>query len=417
MTGQGSGTVIARRAFIVLAGACGAIALLVSCSGGNATPSATSTGATADVDWSSIDPVELTVSNPFAPGNVSSQLLRTWMDTATKATDGKVTFDYYESGALHGVPESLSALNSGLTDVTFIASSYFPDQLPVSNWWDQLIQGELQKLGYPGVTVAGSGQQLVQYESESAAAAEQAEAGFISFIPLTAGPNVLTCVEEFDSVEDLEGRTVRVSGALTQGEMESMGMSGTFMPTTDQYEGLQRGVLDCAVNAPTTIVSTSLLDVTPWVSFIKSAPTVASWAISTDTWDGLAPEIQEVLTEARYDAVTGYVQDSMDEFKDLAAAVEEAGGEIIDASEFNPTIDGWWADQPELASLAPSAVLDPEAEIDRARETMDAWWELTTGALGVESPDDVRESLGEGSAVVEDWGAWRDALADGLGEQ
>lgn len=410
-----------NRALPAAIGAIGVVALLAGCAGGG-TPAATETADTADtteVDWSTVEPVELTVSSIFAPGATSTNLIEDWMAAVTDATEGKVTFDYYPTATLHPAPEALSAMSSDLTDVTFVSNGFFPDQLPVSNWDDLVVQHAINDFGYPNTNIAGIGQQVIHYDGESAALDEMREAGFVPLIPMLSGPAALTCSQEFADPDDLEGRQVRVANAIAQGENEALGMVGVFIPPNEQFEALQRGVIDCAVNAVTTILSAGLLEVAPWVTFANTAPTSgANWVISTSAWDSLAPEVQTALRDARYAAMERFAKDTLDQYAEIVTAAEEAGGGVIDPSELNPAIEEFWADQPEPATVAPDSVDDPEAEIERTNAIADAWWDFSIEELGVEAEGgDILEVLGLGSGVVEDWPAWTKALADGLGAQ
>ena len=409
------------RAFPAAIGAIGVVALLAGCAGGG-TPAATETADTedtAEVDWSTVEPVELTVSSIFAPGATSTNLIEDWMEAVTDATEGVVTFDYYPTATLHPATEGLSAMESGLTDVTFVSNGYYPEQLPVANWDDLAVQHVINHYGYPNANIAGVGQQVIHYDGESAALDEMAEAGFVPLLPMLSGPAGLACSEEFADPDDLEGRQVRVANAVAQGENEALGMVGVFIPPNEQFEALQRGVIDCAVNAATTMLSAGLLEVAPWVSFPNTAAsTGANWVISTGAWDGLAPEVQTALFEARYAPLERFAKDTLDQYAEIVTAAEEAGGGIVDASELNPVIDEWWSDQPDPATIAPDSVEDPEAEIERSTAISDAWWDFSIDELKVPvDNDDILEVLGLGSGVVEDWSAWTKALADGLGAQ
>lgn len=392
-------------------GILGVAVLVTACAGESGTGDETSSSP-GNSDWSSIEPIELTVSNVFPDTSVSSIVLTDWMDAVTEMTDGVVTFDYYPGGTLHPLLESLSALNTDLTDITFIGNSYFPDQLPISNWYDQVLQASLQDVGFPLVNIAGTGQQFTQ--PNEASVEERAEAGFVQVLPLVGAP-ALSCVDEFESESDLEGRQARVSGPIAQGEVGALGMGGVFTPTTEQYEALQRGVLDCAVNSPTTIISSSLLEVTPWVTVPTFAPLLgSSWVISTSAWEELAPEIQEVMNEARFDVMTKWIKASLEEFKALGEDADEVGGGVVDSASINDALNEWWADQPDLASTAPSSVTDPQAVMDAVAEGTEEWVAFSTDVLGVPSePESIGDALAEGDGVVQDWQQWRDKLAEG----
>lgn len=134
--------------------------------------------------------------------------------------------------------------------------------------------------------------------------------------------------------------------------------------------------------------------------------------------DTLIPEVQTALRDARYAAMEQFAKDTLDQYGEIRAAAEKAGGGVVDPSEFNPLVADWWAKQPDPATVAPDSVSDPEAEIKRANAIADAWRDFSVDTLGVETDhDDIVEALDLGSGVVSDWSAWTDALAEGFGKQ
>ncbi|MGO4689719.1 TRAP transporter substrate-binding protein DctP [Glaciibacter sp. 2TAF33] len=409
-----------KKALPTVVGALAVAALLGGCAAQSA-PASQKAGA-ADAggfDWSKAEPVQLTVSSIFAPGNTATNLIEDWMDAVTKATEGVVTFDYYPTGTLHPATEALSAMSSDLTDVTFVSNGFFPDQLPVSNWDDIVVQHALNDFGYPDLNIAGIGQQVMHYEGESAALTEMRKAGFIPLIPMLSGPAALTCAKEFHTPADLKGRQVRIANAIAQGENESLGMTGVFTPSNEQYEGLQRGVINCAVNATTVVLSGGLLEVSPWVSFLNTAPSSgANWVISTGAWDSLAPEIQTAMRDARYSAIERFAKDTLDQNTKIAAAAEKAGGGIVDPAPLNPVVKKWWDKQADPATLAPKSVSNPATEIKRTNAIADTWRSFSVDTLKVKvDQPDITKSLNAGSGVVTDWSAWTDALKERLGKQ
>jgi len=360
------------------------------------------------------------VSNIFAPGATSSVLVEDWMAAVTEATEGAVTFDYYENAVLHPASEALSALTSGLTDVTFVNNLTFPDQLPISAWDDIAIQTATNSFGYPNSNIAGIGQQIVHYgDTENVAREEAYAAGFVPFMPMLSGPAALHCAEPFETPADLEGRQVRTPTETMQGENEALGMVGVFLAPNEQYEALQRGVIDCAINATTTILSASLLDVAPHLAFTNNAPSSgANWVISAERWDGLSPEIQEVILDARYEAFERFAKDTLTTYEQLVVAAEEAGGGVVDAAPLNPAIAEYWAGRPDLVEIAPDGVEDPAAAAARTAMIAEAWWDFTVDELGVPAEhDDILEVLSQGAAVIDDdaWDSWTQALRDQLG--
>jgi TRAP-type C4-dicarboxylate transport system substrate-binding protein len=406
------------KRFSLVIGAVCALTLLSGCAvGGAATSTKPTTAASGPVDWNKVAPVKLTVSSIFSPGSTAESLIHNWMDAATKATHGKVTFKVYEGGVLHPATEAISALNSGLTDVTFISDGYFPNQLPISNWDDIAVQTAIRGWGYPDENIAGIGQQFVHYGADSASTAEMKANGFMPLLPMASGPAALTCSKKFSTPADLAGRQVRVANAIAQGEEKALGMVGQFTASNDQYEALQRHVLDCAVNAPTTVLSGGFTAITPWVAVMSTAPTAgANWVISTSAWDKLDPAVQSALLAARIKPLSTFAKTTLDQYAQLAAAAKKAGGGIVDPTPFNKAIADYWASRPDLASIAPKGLKDPAASIALTNSIAQAWRDQSIKKLKVpQSSTNIDADLSLGSSVVSDWSIWEKALAANLG--
>lgn len=232
-------------------------------------------------------------------------------------------------------------------------------------------------------------------------------------LPTFTGPSVLTCAEPFETVDDLAGRQVRVGGGLQQSEYEALGVSGVFMPVLEQYEALQRGVLDCAVNG--VLFVEDLLEVAPYVAIPSTAVATTTWVISTDAWSQFSPEVQQVLLDLRLEHVANYNKAALDDYAKIPAGVEAAGGELVDSTEFDQLIADWWADQPSLELSAPSAIQDPAAVLNEVKENA-AWWQAnSTEELGVQTSGNILETLKRGSDLV-DWTAWTDTVRSRIAE-
>ncbi|WP_167045600.1 TRAP transporter substrate-binding protein DctP [Salinibacterium sp. ZJ454] len=399
---------ISMRATPGAAGVMGAVILLAGCAGldqaNGVSDASNSSALLADVD-----PIQLTVSSIFPETQVSGQLLRDWMEQVTEMSEGKVTFDFYGDATLHPATEALSALKSGLTQVTFVSTGYWPDQLPVAHWDDLVIQAATADLGFPNVNVAGPPAALAHYLEDSPVSEEFAKHNFVPLLPLFSGPSVLTCSSPFDSADDLSGRTVRVGNQVAQGENESLGMTGVFLPPNDQYEALQRGVIDCAVNAPTTVLAQDLLAVAPYATFEGSAvPSSGSmFAIAKNVWDDLPREVQTMMGEARNVALVNLMKNQLNVYADFVDAIEATGGALADPTTIDNEIRGWHASQPDLATAPPDGIheADARAHIAMVRDIVDDWKSIITAELSVRP-----SSGGDVDTLIESWRAGADIL-------
>ncbi|MFI5623394.1 TRAP transporter substrate-binding protein DctP [Nocardioides sp. NPDC051685] len=378
-----------------------AIAVLTACQGG----AARNTGASID----GMEPIELTFSDIQADASTAGRYRTMWMDRVTELTNRKVTFKLHGNGTLHPADEALSALQSGLTDATFISNGYFPDQLPISNWDDKVVQANTVELGYPAVNIAGIPAMVEHYDQGGAVAKETASQGFVPMLPMFSGPAVLHCSEAFSDPADLKGRQVRVANDVAKGENAALGMTGVFLDPTEQYEGLQRGVIDCAVNAATTVLGLGLLEVAPYSSFTENAPTSgAYYAVSKEVWDSLPDDVRDAMIQARNEAVVEFLKNTLETYKQYAEAAEGAGHKLIDPAPLNEAIRAWRDSTQDVALAAPSNVSAPEDEVKADAAIVEEWKGFVENELGVpvgtpESFAKALEAFNAGSAVVEDW--------------
>jgi TRAP-type C4-dicarboxylate transport system substrate-binding protein len=391
-------------------GTIGALALSAGCSGG-ATPS---DGGSGDAG---IEPVELTVSSIFASGSTGDILINEWMENVTAASDGAITFDFYGDGTLHPAPEALTALNSGLTDITYVGNAAFANELPISNWDDNTLQTELFDLAFPNANIAGLGQAIVQYGEGNVSLPEMREKGFVPLMPMNNGPTVLSCTEPFETADDLAGRQTRVAGPIQQGEAEALGLTPVVVALNEQYEALQRGVVECVTNAAGSVTSLGIAEIAPYNAFPETGPSAGiNWVISTSAWDELPEAAREIMLEERYEPMSNYGKGLLASFEEVAAQAESAGGAVIDAADLNPLIADYWASRPSPAESAPDGVEDPEAAVERMQQIASAWEDFTIDELGVPVDKDVTEVLDLGPEII-DWEPWMQAIEDQLGAE
>jgi TRAP-type C4-dicarboxylate transport system substrate-binding protein len=344
------------------------------------------------------------------------------MDRVTELTDGKVTFAFHGTGTLHPGNQAITSIQTGLSNVDFFSNGYWPDQLPVSFWQDTVFQQSTFGLGYPVAQLAGAPALAAVYDQGTASTEEMASEGFIPMLPMFSSPSVLTCAEPFTTPDDLAGRQVRVSNEVVKAEVESFGMTGTFLDPTEQYEALQRGVIDCAVNAATTVPAAGLFEVSPYTAVWDQPAGLAYYGISKDTWDSLPDAAKEAMKQARNEELVEFVKETLDGYAAFAEAADAAGGEIIDAAPINEVLSEFRESQPGISDSAPSGVSDAEGEVEAIEAVVGDWVTFVEDDLGIaagnpESAEDLLEALRAGSGLLSesDWDAYLEHLNETAG--
>jgi TRAP-type C4-dicarboxylate transport system substrate-binding protein len=135
--------------------------------------------------------------------------------------------------------------------------------------------------------------------------------------------NNLMCNAPMKTVEDLKGKRLRTAGAAMSRWVEVIGAVPVNVPSSEMYEGIEKGILDCAVNVASDLKSRSLWDVAKYTTMAPlgiyySGP---MWAFNRDFWEDLTPTERKIFFDANARAMAelyvGY-QASVDE------ALEEA---------------------------------------------------------------------------------------------
>ncbi len=109
----------------------------------------------------------------------------------------------------------------------------------------------------------------------------------------------LHCKEPVNTLEELEGKKVRVWSGHLVDTFDNLGISAQVIPQNDMYLALQTGVVDCAYYLSTVAKTVSLQEVTDYESYLH--PWAASpwmFGVSDKTWASLSESQQTALSRA-----------------------------------------------------------------------------------------------------------------------
>ncbi|SDX33628.1 TRAP-type C4-dicarboxylate transport system, substrate-binding protein [Albimonas donghaensis] len=170
------------------------------------------------------------------------------------ATGGEVVIQPQWAGAVakeSGIP---GAIEGGLIDMGFMADVYAAADLPNSVMFTSIVMGGTDNRVMTGVA---SEARLIGCES-----CDEELAEFDAFLLSASSlpPQYLMCREPLASMDDLKGRKVRATGPLAR-VMAKWGATPVALPTSDAYESLERGQVDC-----TTGIETFMKDYSWWDS-------------------------------------------------------------------------------------------------------------------------------------------------------
>ncbi|WP_314037690.1 TRAP transporter substrate-binding protein DctP [Dietzia sp. CH92] len=352
---------------------------------------------------------------PQPENSVAPVGMKAFADYATEASDGKLGFEFFHSGTLIPVAELLPGLSSGVADIGMTITPYAPDSLPNAAWTDRWAPSQID-WGFPKASISSVMKTRFSIENDVVRSDMESE----NTVPLWSvdfGPYVMLCTEPAETPADLAGRSVRVGGEPHTTEVTNLGMTPSFIPGTDTYEALQRGVIDCSYQDASAAATQGLMGVAKNLILTDgSASSGAALSINKDTWDSLPAEAQEILRDATVAALTAYAQETLRLYAAMIELAQEEGVTITSSAELDELLRNNRAAQGEAAIAdSPASVADPSAVVADFQAIAGEWeqlWDQNIGLERVDSADTagVIDSLSMGPDGV-DWSSYEQAVA------
>lgn len=171
----------------------------------------------------------------------------------------------------------------------------------------------------------------------------------------TTDPGQLFTVEkQVKSLEDLKGMKIRSPSAETSEWLESLGATPVSMPMNENFEALERGVVDGTIAPWEAVMTWGLDEVIDYATVGNFYATTMFVVMNEDVWNELGEENQtaiEELTGKKMATKTGKAfdeigQEAVEQAKEKGIEIYELSDEELEEwSEFiNPTIENWIKD-------------------------------------------------------------------------
>lgn len=290
-------------------------------------------------------------------------------------SNGELTMQVYTGTALLPPVAHLSGLTDGLVQMTYHAGTYTPSDLPEDNVAAVLAIG----LDDPTVTMMA----VADFYMNDPAIKAMFDRHNIVFLGAYASPVYeMMCTREITTLEQVRGAKMRMPSPIHTAWATSVGAASVNVPSSDMYSGLEKGQLDCAVNALNDLKSRSLWDVAKHATRLSFGPYFAGWeyAIDRDTWTGLSEEhrrlMLDVIAENTVDLMIAY-QATVDE----AVAEAKTHGVMVSepSAELKASLDTFIKENSARIAAETGAQLgaqDSEGIVSRFGETYAKWEKL-----------------------------------------
>lgn len=392
-----------RHNWMVPAAAVTALLVLTSCSGGTGDDGGSAAGENSGgegVEWGAskeeyidafedVEPINLIAQTTGAAGSAASGREEAYYAAIEEYSGGKITVDLNYSYAIAPPAEVDDAIAEGRIDIAIPQQSVEPDKFPVFNLIQNLSFVSTQS-PVAAIMQANAWQNEVAYATEEFFA-ESEDAGLFPIVPLiTLAPNALLCTKDRSTLESAEGAQALASGTSSAVQIEAIGMTPVSIAHSEQYESLERGVIDCVSGSVMFSAQSGVLEVANHVHFANEAGIThnsGNLSINIDVWNDL-PIVAQQLFYDRVDAF--FEKQTEDTWTGLVGAVDvvdSSGGGFVqfdDAAQDAMIAKG---NDKILAETADSSLVADAAGLVELAQTSSDKWRDTLDSLGY--PDEI----------------------------
>ncbi|RKF12668.1 C4-dicarboxylate ABC transporter [Roseovarius spongiae] len=228
-----------------------------------------------------------------------------WLPRLEAASNGTLKPTLFTGPVLLAPGEHLSGIRDGIAQIGYHAGTYTPSDIPEDNVLAQVAFGASDP--FPAAfAITEANMTLPQLQ-------QQWKDNNIAYLGgYATSPYVLLCSSKIETLADMKGKKVRVPGAAQSDWLASVGGVPVNVPSSEMYDGLDKGQLDCAAISAIDLKSRSLWDVADHVTLVNLGLYWSGYSqgANRDFWQSLSDDQRQAffdtLPEAMIDETIQY---------------------------------------------------------------------------------------------------------------
>ena len=272
----------------------------------------------AEPDEDMGEPVTLTLGHGFPDTHhISVNVLERFAEEVAEATDGTVEVDIVPGGALGPPDGTYENVVAGGQELGWSLQGYTAGRFPIT----QIVEAPF---------VFESGVQATEalwdlYEEYPEFQEEYGDVKVIAIWTHDVG-DIWLSDQQVETMEDLQGQTLRAPGPMQFDLLERLGVAPEFMPAPELYDAIDRGVLDGLMIANSGLDSYNLFELLNYGVLCNCYVATQFFVMNQGAWDSLSPQQQDAIDELAGRTVSLWAAEDYDEHYDASIEqIEEAG--------------------------------------------------------------------------------------------
>src|SRR5690625_1645409 len=278
-----------------------------------------------------LEPVTLTYQPGAAsPNTPNAANAHAFVEAIEERSDGKINFEvaWGQSIAEHGEIEA--ALADGRIDIAFVAPIYQPDEYPVADSFSKLTHYSAPS-PLVGEVVSAAMMSDLGWNSEELLA-EYEEKGLVPLSPLmSSGDYYTACGQPGTSLEDWDGRQMRIAGSAHSAIAEGINATGVSMAYNELFEAIQRGTVDCTFTQPQVAGGVGIMEAAPYLGIFsdrRMTGSATSGNIAGSNFQCLPLAYQQIIFDAQIEHYHGNLVSTIDAGLQMFNELNDAGEEV-----------------------------------------------------------------------------------------
>lgn len=264
------------------------------------------------------EPIILKMADSFPIGHPGHKLALGYIEQVEKMVPGKVKIQHYPAQQLGKMKDLLKLCQGGITDIAYIAPSFFSGQLPLNT-----------VMVLPFWTTAMEGTEIYQTLLKESPELRN-ELLKYNVRPLsvfaTSQYDVGTVKKQVKSPEDLKGLRLKTSGGIFDKIAKNYGIKPVTVASPEVYEATQRGIIDGNIFSLSSVKGYRVNELEKYHTFgLRMGGFPSMYAINDKTWKKLPPDVQNALVKSaeQISAIFAFVWDKKN--KELVEEFQKQG--------------------------------------------------------------------------------------------
>lgn len=255
-----------------------------------------------------LPPKNDTVANGYRP----------FIKYVEQRSNGDLKIKLFTGGALLGPRAAAQGVRDGVVDIGYVIVGYHPAEYPHLG----AFANDMSGIGLDPVAVTAATTEWVMLRCPDCLKDFEAQGNIFTGASAVPGMAIMSKVK-IDKPADAKGLKIRSNGSFWDEFIKSLDAVPVNVPSSEQYEALNRGIVEAVIHVPSSMKTYSLWDMVKDVTLLDFGVyrSINTFAINPATWRSLSTaERRIVLTSA------------MDANLDIAYGYGVTGAEALAAS-------------------------------------------------------------------------------------